>query len=353
MADLAEAPSPAVARRRAPRGRAPRARRVGMLGASMLAAVALASPGPAHAEGRRDDRPWSRGTLMPSFGIGAGGLFSDIANINFGLGFNYYIINGLSMGLSFSDTVLIYRSAIKARYPGIAEQLPTNIFDITPTLQYVFFRSRRFSPYVFGGVGPVFFNHGAGTYGQWTAGPGVFLNVAGPLFVNVGVGFSGLFPTGRCQDALTYQPSDPMTGGVLLDLCSFRWGPQLGLVVAFGGGRKGRRQRRQEQEERGYSPSPASNPMPSAVEPEPEPEPIEAAPVEPAVPAPAEPAAVRTTTEPDPDEGAAADVAPPPAAEPPAAEPPEELAPSPDAPPVTPAPPPVVGPSFAGEATMQ
>lgn len=297
---------------------------------------------------------------MPTFGIGAGGLFSDIANISFGLGFNYYIINGLSMGLSFSDTVLIYRSAIKARYPGIAEQLPTNIFDITPTLQYVFFRSRRFSPYVFGGVGPVFFNHGAGTYGQWTAGPGVFLNVAGPLFVNVGVGFSGLFPTGRCQDALTYQPRDPMTGGVLLDLCSFRWGPQLGLVVAFGGGRKGRRQRRQEQQERGYSPSPASNPMPSAVEPEPEPEPIEAAPpVEPAVPAEAEPASVQTPTEPEsgPDE-AAADVAEspaaePPAAEPPTAEPPEETTPSPEPSPVTPAPPPVDGPSVAGEATMQ
>jgi hypothetical protein len=142
------------------------------------------------------------------------------------------------------------------------------MLELTPTLQYVFFRSRRFSPFVYGGVGPVFFNHGAGTHGQWVAGPGVSINVAGPLYVNLGVGFSGLFPTGRCNDALTYQPEDPTVPGVLLDLCSFRWGPQVGMVLAFGGGRG--RERRPPPREREPVPEPASNPLDEAVVPEPE-----------------------------------------------------------------------------------
>ena len=101
--------------------------------ATGAAAMAFAWSSTAQAAEPRDDRPWGRGTMVPTFGLGAGGFFSDIATLNFGLGFNYYIVNGLSAGLSFSDTILIYKSAFKARYPGIEEQLPTNVFDITNT----------------------------------------------------------------------------------------------------------------------------------------------------------------------------------------------------------------------------
>ncbi len=236
-------------------------------------------------------RPWGKGTAVPTFGLGAGGFFSDIANVSFGLGFSYYLINGLSAGLSFSDTILIYRSTLKAQYPGIERELPTNIFDITPSLQYVFFRSRRFSPYVFGGVGPGFFNHGAGTHGQWVAGPGVLLNVGGPLYVNISVGCSSMFPDERCNEALTYDPGMDGSGSILLDVCSFQWGPQIGAVLAFGGGRRARQRRREEQRRRSepepYQPPPP-NPMPDVVEPEPvEPSsPSGAAPGETAAPAP-------------------------------------------------------------------
>lgn len=297
--------------------------------ATGAAAMALAWSSTAEAAEPRDDRPWGRGTMVPTFGLGAGGLFSDIATLNFGLGFNYYIVNGLSAGLSFSDTILIYKSAFKARYPGIEDQLPTNVFDITPTLQYVFFRSRRFSPYVYGGAGPVFFNHGAGTYGQWVAGPGVFLNVAGPLYVNLGVGFSGIFPTDQCQDALTYTPSDPDGTPLLLDLCSFRWGPQLGMVLAFGGKRESRRERRARERREREAPRsypPATNPMDEAVEPDP-----------PAQPTPPPRTAPAAPVEPAPG-GAPTDVAPPPADAPPPSGAPTDVTPPPETPPASGAP---------------
>ncbi|MEM9455569.1 MAG: hypothetical protein AAGF11_15415 [Myxococcota bacterium] len=304
--------------------------------ALLAAAITLVGPRSAQAASS-DDRPWGKGTLVPTFGLGAGGFFSDLAYVGFGLGFNYYLINGLSAGLSLSDTILIYRSSLKAQYPGIERELPTNIFDITPTLQYVFFRSRRFSPYVYSGVGPVFFNHGAGTHGQWVAGPGVFFNVAGPVYLNVSVAFSGMFPAQRCRDALTY---DSSAGPVQLDLCSFQWGPQIGAVLAFGGRRaqqrRRERERREQREPPPYYDEPASNPLDEAVEPQPEPalepEPIpRTTPVDPASPSEGAP----TEVAPLPSETAPTDAAPPPSEGAPTegAPPPSEGAPTDVAPP--------------------
>lgn len=237
------------------------------LAAVIASMVALAWPGEAEAA-PRDDRPWGRGTVMPRIGLSPWGLFNqDIASLSFGLGGEYFVVNGLSLGLDVSDTIFIYRSAFKAQYPGIERQLPTNSLELVPALRYVFFRSRWFSPYVRGGVGPVFFNHGAGTHGQWVGEPGVFINLSGPLYLDLGVGFSGLFPGGRCNEALTYRPEDSAMGGVALDLCSFRWGPQIGFVVSFGGGGRGR-ERRPPPREREPMPVPASNPLDEAVVPE-------------------------------------------------------------------------------------
>ncbi len=322
------------------RGAARRARARRLTGAGVLAAVAVALACPTEAEAAptpRDDRPFGKGTWLPTFGLGAGGFFSDIANVSVGLGFNYFLVHGLSAGLSFSDTILIYRSALKAQYPGIEDSLPTNIFDITPSLRYVFLRSRRFSPYVFAGAGPVFFNHGAGTHGQWAAGPGVFFNVGGPLFVNVSVTFSSMFPVDRCNDAVTYESDE---GAIQLGVCSFQWGPQLGAVLAFGGGRAERRRRREQQErpEPYYPPpTPTTNPMGEAVDDEPAPA------VAPAVDesgsAPTDVAAPPSDGV-DPEPGAPTDVAPPPstdaptdvAAPPPADVPPTETPPADGAP---------------------
>lgn len=275
--------------------------------------------------------------MRPTFGLSPWGLFNqDVATLSFGLGFNYFVVNGFSLGLGLSDTIFIYRSAFKARYPGIERQLPTNMLELTPTLQYVFFRSRRFSPYVYGGVGPVFFNHGAGTHGQWVAGPGVYINVAGPLFVSLGVGFSGLFPGGRCKEALTYRPEDPTGQGLLLDLCSFRWGPQVGVAIAFGGGRGRGRERRPPRE----PVEPARNPLPHAVAPEPSPPPQDPPPADAAEPPIDDP-------QPDPAEGTeTAPLGPSPGGTDPAEAPPEGTEAPPAGPePLAPAPPP--GPTEA------
>lgn len=313
----------------------------------LTAALALAAPQSAEAAPRRDDRPWGRGLAVPSFGIGAGGLFSDIANVSFGLGFNYFIINGLSVGLSFSDTILIYRSTIRAQYPGIEDALPTNIFSITPNVQYVFYRSPRFSPYVGAGVGPVFFNHGGGVHGRWTAGPGVYINVVGPLFIDVGIGFSGMFPSDACNEAWTYTPSTD-TGSVVLDVCSFQWGPRIGPVLAFGGGRKARQRRREREQQRSEPPpyyEPATNPMDEAVEPTPMPR---TTPVDPDAPSEDAP----TDVAPPPDDGSTTDVAPPDDVAPTeVAPPPSDEAPPPsDEAPADVAPPPSDGAPGGGSA---
>jgi len=314
-----DAPALTEARRSRARARR-RIARVGSAIAGLASAAALAWPSAALAE-PPDERPWGRGVLRPSFGLSAGGLFNqETATLGFGLGFNYFIVNGLSAGLSLSDTIFIYRSAFKAQYPGIETTLPTNMIEVTPTVQYVFFRSRRFSPYVYGGVGPVFFNHGAGTHGQWVGGPGAYLNVTGPLYVSVGVGFSGLFPAGRCKDALTYQPADPLDGPVPLDLCSFRWGPQVGLALAFGGGQRRREPREPRAPRREPPPpyEPEDGPPHDAVPARPVEPPhdaVPARPVEPphdADPTPTDEADPATTSEPEPTESAPTDVALPP-----------------------------------------
>lgn len=312
-----------------------RMRTASALAVALASAVGLAWPGEAQAE-PRDERPWGRGVSRPTFGLSPWGLFDqEIASLSFGVGINYFIVNGLSVGVGVSDTIFIYRSAFKAYYPGIETALPTNMLEVTPSLQYVFFRSRRFSPYVYAGVGPVFLNHGAGTYGQWVAGPGALFNVAGPLYVSVGVGFSGLFPGDRCTEALTYQPAEP-AGSVTLDLCSFRWGPQVGLGLAFGGGKRGRNRRESQPERRELPPpEPARNPLDEAVQAEPEPPPAESPPT--------------SVAEPPPADAPPADAPPPSVAEPPPAD-----APPPSAvtdPPAPSSPSEVVGPPLPPEDT--
>ena len=105
---------------------------------------------------------------------------------------------------------------------------------------------------------------------------------------------------------------------VLLDLCSFRWGPQVGLVYAFGGGR-GSRERRPPREHQ-PAPEPASNPLDEAVPPEPEVPSHEA-------PPPSE--AVAPQPEPDPTTALPEGAEPGDSAPPTEATEPEDLAPPP------------------------
>ncbi|MEZ4382239.1 MAG: hypothetical protein R3A79_12885 [Nannocystaceae bacterium] len=252
-----------------------------------VAALGLTSTADARAPHDGGDRPWKRGILMPSVGLGAG-FSSTLTQVQIGLGASYFVANGLAFGLNVSDTIFIFSQDFRATYPGIEDQVATNMLRVMPTARWVFWRNRWFSPYVFGGAGPVFLNHGGGTVGEWNAGPGAYIGLGGPVFLDLGVGFSARFPREKCDEAFYY--NGPDAAGQVIDACSFRWGPRIGLVLAFGGGRSSRRARRRPAPP--PEPAPAQTweeeqqpPPPTWVEPEPPAEPTpppEPAPVEPA-----------------------------------------------------------------------
>lgn len=263
-------------------------------GIGIATAIAIAMT-PTDAAAKDDDRgrPWGRRTVLPTFGFGVG-IGRDFTSLGFGLGASYFVAHGFAVGLSLTDSVLILKDSLKSEFPGVNKQIPTNVFSLTPTLQYVFFRSRWFSPYVHAGVGPAFFNNQRGTVGAWLAGPGAFIGIGGPVYLNIGVDFFGKFPIGKCNRAYTYESAQESVQ--FQGFCSFGWSPNIGIVVAFGGGGRSRRAR--------PSSPPPDNPLPEDELVEPPPPPVETieppppsdAPVdapieEPEVPPPTEPPA--------------------------------------------------------------
>ena len=290
----------------------PRSPRVVCIAVAALACVCtLAAPSEAQAKNDEQGRPWARGTwaVGPGFGVGFGG---DITSLTFGAGGEYYVLHGWSFGADISDTVFIYSDALESEFPGLKRNVATNAFFFIPQSRYVFYRSYRFSPWVRAGLGPVALNHGGGAAAQWVAEPGVYIGLAGPVYLRLGVTFSSIFPGDACKNAFTFEGS---AGAVRIDgVCGFQWSPGIGIVFAPKG--KTRRERRREERQRRAPPP--SNPMyvapepdePGTVAPEPTPEPV---------PTP-EPA---PTPEPEPSE-----VGPQPAPEP-APEPSPEPAPAP------------------------
>lgn len=293
-----------------------------MLASALALGTALAPAAAVHARDGAglDNRPWGRRTLLPSFGFGLG-FSRDATSLGFGLGFRYFAIAGLGLGLSLSDSVLIFSESIKSNYPGINKQVPTNTFYLTPSAQYVFFRSRWFSPYVHAGVGPAFFNNRRGVIGHWVAGPGAYINVGGPVYLTVGVDFSGMFPVGKCNDAYLYRGS--AANVQLSGFCSFNWSPNLGLVVAFGGGKRRR------------NPPPTSaprNPLPDAIEQTPPPS-SAPTPIEPVSPQPQPEPTPPSPLAPQPEGPTPAPAAAPAQPTPEGPAPTPTVAPSPEAPP--------------------
>ncbi len=318
--------------------RRPRRRRLASLVLAVVAASTVAWVGDASAADDERGNPWAKGTIRPSVGLGFG-YSPELVTLRFGVGASYFVANGFSLGLHLDDEVLIYSKQFKSDFPGIEDQLPTNAFRMTPIAQWVFFRRPRFSPYVFGGVGPVFFNHDNGVVGHWVAGPGAYISIAGPVYLDVGVAFSGMFPAGKCNNAFEYSaPSGNLVQAEVNGYCQFGWGPRLGIVISFG------KRSKKKQPEPQRRPAPQFREPPDPFEPEPKPaepqpygpeaEPTDvAAPVDPsgdAPPAEAPPITDAPPTDPDPPnpEGPAE---PPPAPE--ADAPAEPAAPEADPPP--------------------
>lgn len=188
---------------------------------------------------RNSDRPWGKGILMPSLALGGSfGGGNDINHVLIGAGVSYYVLSGFAVGLTLTDQIFFLSADFKARYPGIQNAIPTNHFTMMPTLQYVFWRNPWFSPYAFAGTGPVFLNHKNGVIAQWTAGPGFYIGTGSPVFIDLGVSFSGSYPTDKCRDAFSHTVGNTL---ITTSNCSWGWGIRGGLVLAFGvGGRKQR-----------------------------------------------------------------------------------------------------------------
>jgi hypothetical protein len=295
-----------------------------LLTASLACATGLstseASAAPAYDE-EEDRGPWGRGTVMPSLGFGAS-FSSDIHVLSFGLGASYFVWDGLAVGLDVYDTVYIYRDDFKRAFPGIDKTSPTNEVLLLPTLQYVFLRRMRISPYVTGGVGPVFYNHQRGTIGQWLVGTGAYFKLWGPVALVVGIDFMANFPDSKWRNAFSWDPPpDPVTGddpgpgsirgcALVHNPCSFNISPNIGLAFVIGP--KAKRAKKQQP-----PPSAPVNPMP---EEELEPEPVEPEPVEPE-PAPPEDA--------PPEDAPPVDTTAPPEDAPPIEPPPDDAPPPP------------------------
>ena len=244
------------------------------LGWIVGATVCLAAS-TARAGNDEDGRPWARGTwgVGPVLGFGFG---PDVTNLEFGVTGEYYVLHGWSFGAELSDEIFIYSSQLRAEFPGLQNQLATNAFSIIPRTRYVFYRSYRFSPWALAGIGPVFFNHDGGTVGQWVAGPGAYIGLGGPVYLSLGVTFSGMFPRSSCDAAFDYvDPMSPDTrvqfelnGAGIGSLCGFNWTPQIGIV--FAPRAKTRRERKEEQRRRRPPPpNPMFQPLPEDEAPEP------------------------------------------------------------------------------------
>ncbi len=189
----------------------------------------------AHAKPGEGHRPWAKGTLAPSVG-GGFAYSSDVLVPSVGAGLGFLAFDGLSCGLSFDGNVLVYSRGRKGRFSNLSDQVPTNVVRVLPTVQWVFLRRPRLSPYVSASLGPAVLNNGHGVFGSWMAAPGVLIGLAGPVYLDLGMGFSGFIPRNRCNKAFAYTPSGGSGASTqVVDYCTFRWGLRLNVVLAFGG----------------------------------------------------------------------------------------------------------------------
>ncbi len=255
--------------------------------------------------------PWGRGTLVPGFGLGGSFGSRGGGSLLIAGSLTYYVVNNLGLGLSLRNQTTFLSPSIKSEYPGIEKQIPTNEFSLIPGMTIVLHRGYFLSPYIAGGVGPVFLNHKRGVVGEWNAGPGLFIGIASLFAINLGFNFSMRFPSDRCENAYSYGVGE---AAVSLNSCGVRFGVQAGLVFGFGVGRK-----------RNPPPPPAPTYTPEPY-PDPAPAPAPAEPpanVAPAAPVPyEEPTTAEQPLAPSPGEAPA--TAPPPGESVPVAPPPGE-----------------------------
>ncbi|PCC70514.1 hypothetical protein SAMN02745121_06567 [Nannocystis exedens] len=275
----------------------------------LTALVALAMPVQA-ARADDDDRPFRRGTILPSFSLGGSFSRNYGGSLLVGAGASYFVAGGFAVGLHLRNVTTFYSQYFKEQVgPDIFAKIPTNEFSLTPSLLWVIYRGERAAPYLSFGVGPVFLNKQRGVLGQWTVGPGVMIRAGGSLWLDLGLGLGMRFTKDRCQDAYNYL--DPITDYA----CSFTWGFRAGLVFGLGGRRQA--QPSQPSPPAQYNPPPASSyPAPAQPGPNASPPPAPAAPVQAPPETPPQPATPPPTPVETPTPENSPPAAPPPATTP-------------------------------------
>lgn len=184
--------------------------------------------------GKKGNGRWgfSQDMIWPRVGLGASfGSFNH--TIGIGVGATYMFWFGIGLGLDFDDTITIFRDRAKAEFPGIEKDLPTNVAELTPHLQWIMLPGFNFTPYVRAGVGPVFYNNDLGTLGQWKTSAGFMFRIRGRLFVDLGATVSAQFPDARFREVWTYQDQPPLCG-ISDETCSLQIAPRIGLSFGFG-----------------------------------------------------------------------------------------------------------------------
>jgi hypothetical protein len=180
----------------------------------------------------KDDRPFGRGTWLPSLGFGLG-FSQDLTSIGVGAGVSYFVVPGLAPGLRLDNTTLIWGDSVKREFEGIEDETPTNFFRVLPSLTWIVVRSRWVNPYVTGAVGPLIFNNGGGTIGEWQAAVGAFIRLGGPVYLDLGVSFSQPFPADRCREAFRYTTADANIDASGIGACEFAIGFVPGIALLF------------------------------------------------------------------------------------------------------------------------
>ncbi len=180
-------------------------------------------------EAKLDDagRPWAQHTITvgPTIGFGWGSYSTTLV---LGVGAGYYVLDGLEVSLFVTDSITFWNSRLENEFPGSSKQLPSNEVTILPSLRYVFYRSRSFSPYVMAGVGPSFLNHDSPVLGYWQGAFGAFVGAGKYVSLDLSLQLFGYFPQNLCQEAYT---SDTV---ILEGPCyPVGLGPGLGIVMSF------------------------------------------------------------------------------------------------------------------------
>lgn len=271
--------------------------------AILLTALCVALPLPAHAAPRDDDdRPFRRGTILPSLGLG--GTFSSRygGTLSVGAGASYFVVGGLGIGLHLRNHTTFLSRDLKAELPPeVLAKIPTNEFSIMPGLMWVFYRGYRVAPYITGSVGPVFLNHKRGVLGQWSVGPGILIGTGSPLWIDLGFGVSMRITRDRCERA--YEVFDTSYS------CGVLFGFRGGILFGLGGRRHSASTRPSPPPN--YNPPPASA-YPAPAEPPPVTEPVPEDSPPPSAAPPGESAPEDTTSQPPPADAEPDAVAPPP-----------------------------------------